>query len=156
MEKLFVDKTIEIHAPAENVWKALTEKECTDQWAREFSSGPSTGSGQAVQFHIESDWKLGSAVEWKDESGKVIIEGNVTKIEPNTFLRYTVFDTRSERPKVTEEDGITFRLIELAGTTMLQLTHGDFSVLPDGKKYCDMSADIWDRVLPRIKDLAEK
>jgi len=31
MEKLFVNKTIEINAPASKVWNALTESEYTDQ-----------------------------------------------------------------------------------------------------------------------------
>ena len=157
-QQLFVDKIIEIDAPAKKVWEALTKREHTDEWAKEFSSGPSNSSGQGPQFHIESKWKMGSPVEWKDNDGKVIVEGNVTKIEPYSFLRYTVFDTRSERPKVTETDGITFELTELKGTTLLRVIQGDFSSIPDGngKKYRDMSEKIWDKVLPKIKELAEK
>jgi len=54
IEKLFVNKTIEINAPASKVWNVLTRREYTDQWALEFTGG--------VEFHIESDWKLGSTV----------------------------------------------------------------------------------------------
>ncbi len=148
MPKLFVDKTIEINAPATKVWDALTNPACTAVWAQEFSSGGPT-------FHIESAWGMGDRVEWKAEDGTVIVEGNVTKLEPLKLLRYTVADTRSEKMKFSEDDGITYELHENLGVTMLHILHGDFSVLPEGEKYCRMSAEIWERVLPKIKELAE-
>lgn len=147
MPKLFVDKTIEINAPASKVWDILTSPQHTAQWATEFV-------GEA-QFHIESDWQLGSSVLWKDQDGNVIVEGNVTAVEPNTFLRFTVFDVRSEKPPVAEEDGITYEVIEHDGKTTLRILQGDFSVMPEGEKYHRMSAQIWDRVLLKVKALAE-
>lgn len=148
MPKLFVQRTIEIKAPAHKVWEVLTEPKKTAVWAREFSSG-------GPEFHIESDWQVGTLVLWKGQDGVVIVEGAVTALEPNKLLRFTVFDVRNPRPSVTPEDGITYRLLEHDGVTMLRLTHGDFSVLPDGEKYCRMSAETWDRVLPKVKELAE-
>jgi uncharacterized protein YndB with AHSA1/START domain len=148
MKKLFVEKTIEINAPRSKVWDALTKREYTDQWALEFSSG-------GPQFHIESDWKLGSPVLWKGQDDKVIVEGNVTALEPEELLRFTVFDVRMENPSVTEEDGITYKLSQKNGKTALHIRQGDFSALDDGEKYRDMSAQVWDRVLPKVKKLAE-
>jgi len=149
MSKLFVDESIEINAPAEKVCEVLTEREYTAQWATEFSGGS--------PFHIESDWKLGSPVVWKDSERKIIVEGNVTALELPKLLRFTVFDTRSERPPVTEEDGITYHLSEVNGKTRLHVLQGDFSVvMRDGKKYRDMSVEIWKRVFRKIKELAER
>ena len=148
MQKLFVEKTIEINAPASNVWEVLTRRGHTGEWASEFSGG--------AEFHIESDWKLGSPVLWKGQDGKVIVEGNVTALEPNRFLRFTVFDVRGEKPPVTEEDGITYELTEQTGKTTLRLLQGDFSVMAEGEKYHRLSAEAWDRVLPKVKELAEK
>ena len=148
MEKLFVEKSIKINAPASRVWDALTRPEFTDQWALEFSGG--------AEFHIESDWKLGSPVLWKGQDGSMIVQGNVTALEPNKFLRFTVFDVRGEKPPVTEEDGITYELTEQNGKTMLRLSQGDFSVMAEGEKYHRLSAEVWDRVLPKVKELAEK
>ncbi len=148
MEKLFVNKTIEINAPASKVWNALTRREYTDQWALEFTGG--------AEFHIESDWKLGSPVLWKGQDGSVIVQGNVTVLEPQKFLRFTVFDVRGEKPPVTDEDGITYELTEQNGKTLLRLSQGDFSAMADGEKYRNLSAEIWDRVLPKVKELAEK
>ena len=148
MEKLFVEKSIKINAPASRVWDALTRPEFTDQWALEFSGG--------AEFHIESDWKLGSPVLWKGQDGSVIVQGNVTALELNKFLRFTVFDVRGEKPPVTEEDGITYELTEQNGKTLLQLSQGDFSVMAEGEKYHRLSAEVWDRVLLKVKELAEK
>ncbi len=150
MKKLFVDKTMEINAPTSMVWDTLTKPEYTGQWAQEFSSG-------GPQFHIESDWTLGSPVIWKGQDGTTIVEGNVTANEPNNLLRFTVFDVRSdERPLVTEEDGITFRLSLENGKTVLRVLQGDFSAMSEGEKYRDASADIWDKVLVKVKEMAEK
>lgn len=150
MKKLFVDKSIEINTPAEKVWEILTMPEYTTYWASEFSSG-------GPQFRLESEWKLGSPVLWKAQDGTVIVEGAVTSIEKNKLLRFTVFDVRSEeRPKVTDEDGITFQLIGNSSKTTLHILQGDFSVMKDGEKYRDLSAEIWDKVLPIVKELAEK
>ncbi len=148
MEKLFVNKTIEINPPATKDWNALTRREYTDQWALEFTGG--------AEFHIESDWKLGSPVLWTRQDGSVIVQGNVTALEPQKFLRFTVFDVRGEKPPVTEEDGITYELTEQNGRTLLRISQGDFSAMTDGEKYRNLSAEIWDRVLLKVKALAEK
>ena len=149
MTKLFVDKKIDINAAASKVWDAITKRENSDQWAIEFSSG-------GPQFHIESDWKLGSPVYWKGEDGVVNVEGIVTAHEQNKILRFTVFDVRSlQKIDANEEDGITFELAEENGKTTLHILQGDFSPMEDGKKYRDLSAEIWDKVLPKIKELAE-
>ena len=42
------------------------------------------------------------------------------------------------------------------GKTTLRLLQGDFSVMTEGEKYQRLSAEVWDRVLPKIKALAEK
>lgn len=151
MNKLFVDLVIEINAPTKMVWEALTLRENTDQWASAFSSG-------GPKFHIESNWEIGDPVVWKGEDGSVVVEGNVTMTAPYSVLRFTVFDARSARPKVTEEDGITYKLFEKAGITTLRVLQGDFSTIPDGKgqQYRDMSAQVWQKVLPLVKALAEK
>ncbi|MEH7418404.1 SRPBCC domain-containing protein [Neobacillus drentensis] len=150
MTKLFVDKTIGINAPASKVWDVLTRSELNCQWAVEFSSG-------GPEFHLESTWELGSPVFWKGQDGTVIVEGNVTAVQQDQLLRFTVFDVRmTERPTVTEEDGITFQLAEDEGQTTLHILQGDFSAMTDGAKYRDASADIWDKVLPKVKRMAEE
>ncbi len=148
MAKLFVDKTIEINAPIAQVWDVLTRLEMTGMWASEFTGG--------APFYIESEWKIGSPVLWKDQDGTVIVEGTVTALEPYRLLRFTVFDVHSEKPPVTDEDGITYMLSEHDGKTILQVRQGDFSGMDDAEKYHRMSEEIWERVLPKVKALVEK
>jgi uncharacterized protein YndB with AHSA1/START domain len=124
-EKLFVYKTIEINAPASKVWNALTRREYTDQLALEFTGG--------AEFHIESVWKPGSLVLWTGQVGSVIVQGNVTALEPQKFLRFTVFDVHGEKSPVTDEDGITYELTEQNGKTLLRISQGDFSAMNDGE-----------------------
>ncbi|KKW43606.1 MAG: Activator of Hsp90 ATPase 1 family protein [Parcubacteria group bacterium GW2011_GWA1_56_13] len=108
MAKLYVDKKIRINAPAQKVWEALTSRACTDIWSLEFGSdGP--------LMHVESDWQLGSPVLWKDEEGTLLVQGIVTAVTPRKMMRYTVFDTRTERPETSPEDGITYELTEQEG-----------------------------------------
>src|SRR5882724_5070388 len=137
---LFVKQSIEIQAPASSVWQVLTNRELTRYWVREFF-------GQDAE--LVSDWKLGSPVEWKTVAdGKTYVEGNITAIEPNKLLRYTVFDVRGERPPISEEDGITFALSEQSGYTALLLTQGDFGKMDDGERFYNASVELWERVLP--------
>ena len=148
MSNLFVDQSIEIDAPASKVWQVLTAPEYTAEWAPDFNGGS--------PFHLESDWQAGSPVAWKGQDGKTVVEGNVTALEPGKLLRFTVFDVRSDRPSVTEEDGITYQFEQGEGKTTLHVRQGDFSVMPEGEKFRDMSAEIWGHVLPKIKALAER
>ncbi len=60
MPPLFVDKSIEISAHPHNVWDALTQ--ATQHWIGNFG----------MDGAIESDWKLGSPVYWKNKDGTVI------------------------------------------------------------------------------------
>jgi len=148
MSGLFVDKTIEIDAPAPRVWHVLTGRKQTTQWAKEFARG-------GPEFHPESDWNLGSPVLWKREDGEVVVDGNVMAREPNRLLRFTVFDTSSPRHPIGQDDGITYELAERDGKTYLHLRHGDFAALENGETYRNQSEQIWDRVLPLVKEMAE-
>jgi uncharacterized protein YndB with AHSA1/START domain len=147
MSKLLVDKSIEIDAPASKVWEVLTARSYTSNWAPEFNGGS--------PFLVESAWMPGSPVVWKDTEDRIIVEGNVTALDPPKLLRFTVFDVRSERPPVKEEDGITYELTEKTGKTRLHILQGDFSAMPEGEKYRDLSAEIWDPVLSKVKELVE-
>ena len=148
MSKLYVDKTVEIDASSAQVWEVLTSRKHTQEWASEFTAG-------GPELHIESDWVPGSPVLWKDRKGVTAVEGTVTACVPPTLLRFTVFDAHDPRPAVASEDGNTFKLTERDGRTVLWVSQGDFSTMPDGARYRDLSESVWERALPRIKRLAE-
>ena len=144
---LFVERSIEIDAPAKKVWKALTHPVLTRQWVNNF--GMEGG-------HLESDWKVGSAVEWRDKHGKTYVTGTVTKLEQHRHLHYTVRDLadRSNVPEF-EGDGLDFRLEEQNNRTTLHVRQGDFSRDPSWVQYHEPTNQIWLKVLPLIKSIAE-
>lgn len=146
MGTLFVEKSVDIRASASTVWRVLTDPDLTEQWIAEFG----------MDGHIESVWKIGTPVLWKDDSGEIIVRGNVIALEPSRFLHFTVIDVESgPSPGMDETDGITFVLNERNGVTALSVTHGDFAKDPNGERYYRATLPIWDRALPKIKELAE-
>jgi uncharacterized protein YndB with AHSA1/START domain len=148
MPSLYVQRSVEIDAPAMTVWDVLTRREFNSQWAPEFTSGS--------PFYIDSTWETGITVRWKDAEGRVLVEGQVMAREPHKLLRFTVLDVNdSSGYQPREEDGITYRLWEKNGRTTLDIMQGDFSLMPDGAKYHELTAKTWERVLPKIKKLAE-
>jgi len=149
LPKLFVDMSVEINAPASRVWDALTRRQYTDHWASEFSAG-------GPQFHVESDWSLGSQVLWLNADAQVVLQGKVTAVDHHRLLRFTVFDVRVETPPGDPDDGITYKLTERNGRTRLWVSQGDFSTLSEGEKFRDLTAQVWNRVLLKVKHLAEK
>ncbi len=150
MEDLFVQKSIEMNAPIEKVWKVLTEPEFTTQWIKK---GWEAAGGESMT--ISSDWKPGSEVQWKNKDGAVLVKGNVTALNPYRLIRFTMFDVNSKGEFAVSDDGITYELAEHGDTTRLNVRQGDFSVMKEAKKYYEQTNKIWEGALAAIKALAE-
>lgn len=148
MPKLFAERSIEIHAAARRVWDVLTSQASTAGWAFEFAVGE-------PGLYLESDWQLGSPVRWKNRKGQVVVEGVVTAVQPHTLLRFTALDFPPDRRPTAPEEGITYKLTEREGNTVLWVSQGDFSAMADGPAYRNLSEGIWNRALARIKRLSE-
>lgn len=151
MSKLFVDETVAIEAPIVKIWRVLTDPVFTAQWSSEFS-------GNGPQIHLESNWRKGSKVVWLDNDKHMVIKGKVTAVHSPDLLRFTVFDARVNKEfRAKKEDGIAFELSEHGGSgkTILHVLHGNFFAMRDGAKYHQASLETWERVLPKIKALAE-
>ncbi len=147
--KLYVEKSIEIDASPSSVWNVLTRPEFTRQWAGEFGAeGP-----------IDSTWKLGSRVLWRNAKGEVYVQGSVTALDQDKLLRFTVCDVGTELRPVSglDEDEITqtYALSGQAGRTLLSTAHGDFGKLANAEKIHPLVVALWDRLLPRLKEIAE-
>jgi uncharacterized protein YndB with AHSA1/START domain len=151
MKTLTVERTIEIEATPSRVWDVLTRPELTREWAGEFgAAGP-----------IESTWTLGSPVRWRNASGAVYVHGHVTAVSPLKSLRFTVCDVLNPELRPVSglaDDEITqsFSLAARGGRTVLSIAHGDFGKLRDGEMLYPLVGQLWDRLLPKIKDLAQR
>jgi uncharacterized protein YndB with AHSA1/START domain len=148
MTPLFVDKSVEIDASADRVWEVLTSPEHSAEWASEFSPG-------GPRLHLESDWRIGRSVLWKDDRGTTVVGGRVTAEEHGILLAFSVLDVRrGSRPGMLDV-GITFKLTQRGDLTTLWVSQGDFAGMDDGARYRDLTDRIWDAALVKIRRRAE-
>jgi uncharacterized protein YndB with AHSA1/START domain len=132
MTKLFVDKTIEIHAPASKVWRVFTDPDLTRQMGGEYVS----------------DWKVGSSFGFKGLDGKMLTNGTILKIEPEKLLQHKLFNSISSIDSV-----ITYELQEHNGDTTLY-SREEFTSPVSDKEYADI-VEGWNAALLAVKELAE-
>ena len=133
-----------INTTPEKLWAALTKAEFT----RQYWFGSS----------IESDWKIGSPVNFRRE-GKITDEQILLKFEPPRLLSYSwhpIFDEelRNERPS-----RVTFEIEPMGNAPGLQgkavkltVTHDDF---PADSKVFPRISNGWPAVLSSLKSLLE-
>lgn len=147
-DKLIVQNTIRINAPASEVWDALVNPEKT----------------KVYMFGCEtvSDWKPGSPLIWRmDYEGKefIPVKGFILAIQPTQLLQYSVIDPGAPYPDTPENHlKVTYELSEQDGQTTLTVSQDGFEGAADGeKRYTDVynKGDGWNPILIEIKKLVE-
>jgi uncharacterized protein YndB with AHSA1/START domain len=147
-QPLLIHNEILIKAPASKVWDILTNPEHTKKY----------------MFGCEalSDWKPGSPLIWKMmHEGKefIPVKGKILNIVPDKLLRYTVFDPNSTMEDIPENYlTVTYELFEENGSTLLEVTQGDYNKVADGERRYKESynnGEGWNPILVQIKKLAE-
>lgn len=127
-----------IAAPAERIWEALTRAEFTCRY-----------------FHgtyVESDWKAGAAVVFRDADGTGAVEGKVLECEPPTRLVITWHPLYAEELAAEPPSRVTFE-IEPAGTVCrLRVTHEGFE---EGSQVFEQIRQGWSAILCSLKSLLE-
>jgi hypothetical protein len=86
---------------------------------------------------------------------------HVTEVVPGELLRFTVRDVANPRLRPISgraEDDITqsYRLAGAGGRSVLTTSHGDLAKIADGEALYPLVGELWDRLLPTIKELAER
>lgn len=147
-QPLIVKSSININAPACEVWDALVNPKQT----KKYMYGCET----------VSDWKVGSELLWEgEEEGQkmVYVKGKIVEIKPNKFLAYTAVDTASNIDDHSDEHiVVTYELIEKDGQTILNVTQGDYSKVNEGErryKEAYNNGEGWNTILVEIKKLVE-
>ena len=103
--------TLEIDAPAHEVWRVLTTNELVKEWASAYVDGLS----------IRTSWKEGEKVTWQAPGGAVRACGKLTTFQPDRLLRFdSEGNPRAERGNFSE----TFELEPGDRLTRLRLTTG--------------------------------
>jgi uncharacterized protein YndB with AHSA1/START domain len=136
---------IEIDDDARNVWKALTDPRKTERYM--------------FGWEIASSFAPGTPVAWHEGTpdGQLIhMRGMVLVNRKHEFLRYTTWSPDWGLPDgLANHTTVTCEVTRHHGRTRLTITHGDFSIYPEGKAIATMMSRRWAEALTHMKWLLE-
>jgi hypothetical protein len=147
MEKKTINKTIGIKAGKEKVWEVLTSQPFLDEWTSAFMAGSV----------VKGEFKDGAQIIYLDPSGKGVA-GKVTGYKPNVALKVSILaeitngEADFNHPDSKRWEGAYdyYQITEADGTTTLSVE----TTFP-AEFYNDFVPG-WDKMLEKIKELAEK
>jgi|SRR5579883_373543 uncharacterized protein YndB with AHSA1/START domain len=145
MAELFIRKSIEIKAPAEALWKVLTDNTIIPQYM--------------FGCIAETDWKPGSPLLWKGAAdGKVYVKGQIKTFEASRRLEYTCIDPNNPATPDIPENYLTmtYAIKKQNGGCLFEIIQGDYSKVAEGQKRYEDTLGGDDYILEKIKELAEK
>ncbi|MEM9530874.1 MAG: SRPBCC domain-containing protein [Pseudomonadota bacterium] len=138
MSEFTIVKTIFIKAPAEHVWKFLTQKDKLALWFHEGEQSiESTGLYAVV---TNSLGKEGDRLCW----------GEVTEYTPTTRLVHTFTHNSLKGTETT----CVWELTNVDGGTILRLTHSGFEQAEDGFNQAANHDVGWDEHFVRLRKVA--
>jgi uncharacterized protein YndB with AHSA1/START domain len=145
MEQLIVKDSVEVAAPADKLWRVMTEPALTEKFM--FGCAAVT------------DWKVGSKLDWTaivDGKPVIFVTGSIVACEPGRYLAYTTYGPGMGLADVPANYlTVTVRLTQSGDRTRLDVTQGDFAGAENGRERYDHTAKGWQDVLPKMKALAE-
>jgi uncharacterized protein YndB with AHSA1/START domain len=139
-KELKAKATTTIHAPASEVWDALTKPDLIKKYL--------------FNTEVISDWKEGSPITYKGEwKGKAFEDkGRILKMEPQKLLMSTHWSPLSGVPDSPENyHTVTYKLSETDGSTEVTITQ-DNNASEEEKVH---SEENWKTVLAGMKKLLE-
>ena len=139
MDKI-IRTSIQIDAPAEAVWKALTDKEIIKQYL--------------FGTETTSDWEKGSAIKFTGSYNDMTYEdgGVILDIIPNEVLSYTYWSSMSGIEDKPENYAVvTYKIVTWEKGVELVLEQAN---TPTETMY-NNSSQHWPMVLQQIKELVE-
>ncbi|HLA54385.1 MAG TPA: SRPBCC family protein [Flavitalea sp.] len=134
MDKPVVEKSIEINASIEKVWRVFTDPVLTRHMGGEYLS----------------DWKVGSSFQWKGKDGNLYTNGIILQIQPTKILKHNLFDLNDKEKLLSV---ITYEFSENAEKTVL--TSKEVLNYELTKEQLQDASDGWDFALKAVKDTAE-
>ncbi len=135
---LIVSNSILIDTLPERVWEVLITPQFIKQW-------------DALPVHFgEENLHHGTVIEWPGYSRL-----SVVICEPFKTLKLSLYDPGWKEPPSQYDIAYTYHLTEENSQTLLNITIGDFSALPDGEKYYEESLAFANAATLKIKELAE-
>jgi uncharacterized protein YndB with AHSA1/START domain len=132
---------IEIDAPPDRVWTALTDP----QQIKEYMFGS----------QVVTDWKPGSPIVWKGEyeGKKYEDKGEIVEIEPERQLKVTHFSPLSGQDDVPENyHTLLYELEDRGGATHLSLSQDN----NPSEGAAEHSRATWEKMLTGLKQVVER
>jgi len=143
MKSLTVQNKVTIDASPEKVWKVLTLPKFIRQWdelPEDFGDNPLAD---------------GTEILWQQPDGN-ITKLTVTNFSENRLLKMNLYVSRWANPEASYDIAYTYKITDIGGASELEITIGDFGILPSGQNYYDASLDFGNTGLEKIKTLAEQ
>ena len=138
---LVATSTITIDAPADRVWKVITDPAAV----KEFMFGAD----------LETDWTEGSPIAWRGEwEGKPYEDrGEILEVDPGRKLVHTHFSPLGgQEDKPENYHTLTWTLEDQGGATTLTLSQ-DNNANEDAAEH---SKGMWDMLVADVKKIAER
>jgi uncharacterized protein YndB with AHSA1/START domain len=145
MAPLFIRKSIEIHAPADAIWRVLTDNEFIPHYM--------------FGCVAETDWKPGSTLLWKGATdGKLYVKGQVVALNAPRRLEYTVIDPNNPAVPDIAENYLTviYEIREQGEASIFEIIQGDYSKVAEGQNRYKDTLEGDDYILGKIKEVAER
>lgn len=140
--KLIVKDEVLIEASPPKIWEVLTLPKYVSQW------------DELPEDYPDHPMTEGSEVVWNHPNSGRTITKIIKAMEPKE-LKIALYSSTWEE-KVNEGDiSYIYKLENRNGSTLLKIEIGDFSLLADGQKYYDASAEFAAESKHIIKKLAE-
>ena len=135
MSNPVVEKTINVYASPDKIWRVFTDANVTRQMGGEYVT----------------EWKVGSAFGWKGKDGNMYTNGTILEIEPQKLLKHNLFDLEDKNTLLST---ITYDFKPIQTGTTISIRE-EINHEMDDEELSDTS-DGWDFALQAIKDIAEK
>jgi len=137
---LIVNKSIEIKAPVDKVWDAITNPEIIKQYF--------------FGTTVICDWKVGSPIifqgEWEGKSYQD--KGFILDFDPKKILSYNYWSSFSGlEDKLGNYSLVTYDIEEKDGNTIINLVQQGFV----GEQALQHAEKGWEMVLNKLKDILE-
>ncbi|MEA2646332.1 MAG: hypothetical protein QOE92_1415 [Chloroflexota bacterium] len=141
-EDFTAEKTLDIKAPVDAVWDALTQPALVKQWMH--------------GTDLDTDWRVGSPIRWRGEwEGKPYEDkGEVLAVEPRRLLSTTHWSPMGGSEDTPENyHTVSYELAEKDGGTVLTLKQTNNATQEEADS---MAENNWGPVLEGLKAVAEK
>jgi uncharacterized protein YndB with AHSA1/START domain len=138
-------ETIEIHAPAERVFRALTTPDELLAWWGDPTVCTSTH--WSIDPRVEGQWR--SRWRWTDTGQEFDIWGEVLAFEPPRLLAYSWHDDRYPEVRTTT---VRYELVPTASGCRVTVTHTGF--IGETPDYLDYRGG-WSGVLKSLREASE-